>query len=297
MELPTPQIKNSLVLIMSFFLIVTVIIAGLFYFQIKKLSKELSKYQAQPSPTPTANLSGAKPKDWKTYTSKELGFSLKYPQSWPDPEISPLSTRTEVVFNENLTIIAGVYFNQELNRELTFDEFIDQRKPTDNRIYEYSLSQSPGKRLIYKIGEILQEIIIAAPFPDKRNIITINYKIYPGDTSFPETIDQILSTFKFLDQLNAEGKFCGGIAANLPENQCPGGFYCKLDGSYPDAGGVCTKLTEQIPAISDLDLSMGWYYGTKDQKKPNTPQNWIYTEAGRSSCWHKPDTQCGFLPD
>lgn len=40
---------------------------------------------------------------------------------------------------------------------------------------------------------------------------------------------------------NVEGKFCGGIAANLPENQCPDGFYCKLDGKYPDASGVCSK--------------------------------------------------------
>jgi len=40
---------------------------------------------------------------------------------------------------------------------------------------------------------------------------------------------------------SVEGKSCGGIAANLPENQCPDGFYCKLDGKYPDAGGVCSK--------------------------------------------------------
>lgn len=40
---------------------------------------------------------------------------------------------------------------------------------------------------------------------------------------------------------NAEGKFCGGIAANLPEFQCPPGYDCKLDGDYPDASGVCVK--------------------------------------------------------
>lgn len=40
---------------------------------------------------------------------------------------------------------------------------------------------------------------------------------------------------------DAEGKFCGGIAANLPENQCPPGYNCKLDGNYPDAGGHCIK--------------------------------------------------------
>jgi len=38
-----------------------------------------------------------------------------------------------------------------------------------------------------------------------------------------------------------EGRFCGGIAANLPENQCPTGYDCQLDGNYPDAGGICVK--------------------------------------------------------
>jgi hypothetical protein len=35
----------------------------------------------------------------------------------------------------------------------------------------------------------------------------------------------------------SEGLFCGGIAGFL----CPEGYTCKLDGSYPDAGGVCVK--------------------------------------------------------
>lgn len=38
-----------------------------------------------------------------------------------------------------------------------------------------------------------------------------------------------------------EGLFCGGIAGNLPKNQCPSGYTCKLDGNYPDAGGTCAK--------------------------------------------------------
>ncbi|KKR03084.1 MAG: hypothetical protein UU25_C0007G0003 [Microgenomates group bacterium GW2011_GWB1_40_9] len=38
-----------------------------------------------------------------------------------------------------------------------------------------------------------------------------------------------------------EEQFCGGIAANLPENQCPEGYSCQLEGDYPDAGGKCKK--------------------------------------------------------
>lgn len=39
----------------------------------------------------------------------------------------------------------------------------------------------------------------------------------------------------------AEGKYCGGKAGNLPEFQCPKGYKCKLDDSYPDASGKCVK--------------------------------------------------------
>lgn len=34
-----------------------------------------------------------------------------------------------------------------------------------------------------------------------------------------------------------EGGFCGGIGAI----QCKKGLVCKLDGTYPDAGGICVK--------------------------------------------------------
>lgn len=84
------------------------------------------------------------------------------------------------------------------------------------------------------------------------------------------------------------GQFCGGIAGTA----CPDGYKCKLQESYPDASGVCTKLIDEISPISASELSTGWYWGSKDQKKPNTPAAWTYKEAGRSSCWHAPNVSC-----
>ncbi len=37
-----------------------------------------------------------------------------------------------------------------------------------------------------------------------------------------------------------ESLFCGGLIART----CPGGYVCKLDGNYPDAGGVCLEDTQ-----------------------------------------------------
>lgn len=84
---PAPKTNSSLVLIMSIFLIITVAIAGLFYFQIQKLSKKLSEKTA-PTPTVTATpiqtplaVPTMKP-GWKIYKNDQYGFEFMYPETY-----------------------------------------------------------------------------------------------------------------------------------------------------------------------------------------------------------------------
>ena len=54
------------------------------------------------------------------------------------------------------------------------------------------------------------------------------------------------------------GQFCGGIAGKT----CPEGYMCKLDGDYPDAGGICvqtvkTKTKYTCPANGWVDCMPG----------------------------------------
>ena len=46
------------------------------------------------------------------------------------------------------------------------------------------------------------------------------------------------------------------------------------------------------PAITDQELQQGWYWGDSGQKKSGTPLEWVFQEAGRSSCWHQPGISC-----
>jgi hypothetical protein len=220
---PAPQIKNSLLLIMSVLLIVTVAIAGLFYFQIQKLSKELSKYQIQASPTPTATPDPTA--NWKTYTSTQFGYSFNYPQSWS-------------LNSENPTEVASVGLDQYLH---------GVGKPSSGNVW-FSVSNvatlEADNRSNQEVGPGATIVLITKYKQKGGETFKLEGGYWENDPKPEEKkqiIDQILSTFKFLDQSNAEGKFCGGFAANLPENQCPNGFHCKYDGNYPDAGGVCTK--------------------------------------------------------
>lgn len=47
-----------------------------------------------------------------------------------------------------------------------------------------------------------------------------------------------------------------------------------------------------IPTMTAQEQARGWYWGTAAQKKPETPNDWVYEEAGRSSCWHSPSVTC-----
>ena len=96
------SVKSSLLVIMAICLLIATCLAGLFYFQIQKLSKELSQYQIQPSPTPTATPDPTA--DWKTYTNTVYRYSLKHPQNWKTAveDIPELKKLIEEVL-ENLT--------------------------------------------------------------------------------------------------------------------------------------------------------------------------------------------------
>ena len=206
-----------------------------------------------PPADPTAN--------WETYISplaygKNFLFSFKYPNSIREGGYGSIPGP----FTEKYTSLGGLSDPTALKEgtDTSFDGFaiygvVNQagsiEKYVDNEIVAMSKSELASNKNLIKnpipLNGIQSYSVDFSPTlkyyylssPDGKAVIIIS-RVY-ANQSFLTIFNQIISTFKFLDQSNAEGKFCGGITANLPENQCPGGFYCKLDGNYPDAGGVC----------------------------------------------------------
>ena len=69
------------------------------------------------------------------------------------------------------------------------------------------------------------------------------------------------------------------------------------DKSPSDSGDKRIRFTEEDSStitspITKKELTQGWYWGTCNQKKSGTPSDWVCSEAGRSSCWHKPNISC-----
>ena len=214
-------------------------LSGWLFYQNQQLKSMLAIYQTQPSPTPisTPDLTT----DWKTYISEKYGFRLKYPSAWRAEDISPTNTEAVVEFNFKDIALFVVKilnnYNSKTNKPYaSLDEYLGARKELAK---DAELNSLPAKyiSLAGDGGHTISFKEIISFTNNKNKIIDLYYNWpYYDKLESDMTFDQILSTFKFTSN-GGEGQFCGGIAGIL----CPEGYYCKYEGSYPDASGVCIK--------------------------------------------------------
>lgn len=189
----TSQTNGSLIIIMSILLIISVAIAGLFYFQIQRLSKDISKNQIQASVTPSATISPTA--DWKTQSSDI--FSFKYPSNLFLEERQKnyfvLLTDFENPSSVFVSIdarLAGSYINYDKAIESTKEGLTEiQTQNIENGI-KISGLLGPG----YGQG---QQITIAL---FKYMESAIGAETTATESSKLQIFDQILSTFKFVEK-------------------------------------------------------------------------------------------------
>ncbi len=237
--------------------------------QFKKVPEQKKTVSTVPSPNPVANVFSTTPvpADWKIYDATELGVSFKYPSDWyvdltngptyirvqnydmntaPGRSYSPTADKGKylTVLRKDTTLNVSTYdelHNELANRVLSNTDLGPAVIVNENQfmINGYTAYQREVRYPNSPLNDGLETYVLDG----KGNIIIVSpgLDIEGGKTFY----DQILSTIQFMNKKptasSAEGKFCGGIAANLPENQCPPGYTCKLDGNYPDAGGKCVK--------------------------------------------------------
>ena len=215
----SPKIKNLLVLIMSILLIITVTIAGLFYFQIQKLSKELAKYQTQASSTPTATSDPTA--DWKMYTVTTdpalnlANYQIKLPPAWIRIEHSS-NFQNKEIFQDSYTNQAyQLILNQEKNiNPQTSKPYITLRELTRLN-YDVQSLMVAGQTAAQVLPRAGSETNFMVLFFSQDNKLTFSIELdTPQDGSRTQEgkilFDQILSTFKFLDQKGCtkDAKIC-----------------------------------------------------------------------------------------
>lgn len=76
--------------------------------------------------------------------------------------------------------------------------------------------------------------LVVSPSPEPVGC-TMDAKICPDGTAVGRIAPDC--EFEKCPPILQTPTFCGGIAGKA----CPSGYYCKYDGTYPDAGGTCLK--------------------------------------------------------
>lgn len=180
----------------------------------------------------------------QTYQNIKYGFEIKYPKQGFYSDFSEKINETEnnQVFAAQGNL-AGDNPEDPSTPRMYFSIYALPLRSTDGVTCKEA---AKGYTLKYEIvgsividGKPYPKCIITQSAGDKSVHISFNRNNYTWEfiathyDLYENMINQILSTFKFTDSV--AGQFCGGIAGVA----CPSGYNCKLDGTYPDAGGTC----------------------------------------------------------
>ncbi|QQG41796.1 MAG: hypothetical protein HYV90_00585 [Candidatus Woesebacteria bacterium] len=221
--------NNVTVISMAVFVLLALGAVTFLYYQNQQLKKMLANYQTPiGSPEPTAKAATTDPTaSWKTYTASDGSFLLKYPIDWSIPNEEKLQNVQRINFDNTLIVTS--------RPALTLDQYVAKNLPLDKTLpVDYTNGDIHGKKLIYKSGVDQSTIDTVIVFPGKtQNVITFSYTDFPGHITKSEVVDQILSTFKFLESPTATCVPLPTCAYNTDPNKPT----CKI-AEKPSTGGV-----------------------------------------------------------
>ena len=189
---PDPQPQNPLEGVLQgrkinppAFIVFLIVLAGLLgSFEIYKLyispknQNNIQTTETQTTSLDTSTASTSLTASWKTYRNEEYGFEFKYPNLGQSPTEILLSTRILIDMGGSVSVQYGIFYNQDLNREMRVEEL------TDKSYEQILIDGKQGKKRGNNV--YLQH--------DNDNIISIG----ANDSFDPNTFILILSTFKFI---------------------------------------------------------------------------------------------------
>lgn len=314
---------------LTFILIILAFLTVYLFLQNQKLKSKINQ-QIVPTvqvPSPASIVSSISiPPDettnWKTYTNTKFGFQVKFPIDVLIQENNKSQDFYESIAKIQLSQGSQIFLSSIHDIDLykgTSPKVVAEREVMDSG-FRYEISEKRINNYIAAYVELEtkeNQLVVFLTHPTKNVFITLT-----TNKLNKVLLDQILSTFKFLpieenkesacikeggDWL-AEFNECEG--PTLTESFCKkqgGKFFgcespCRNNSKSDMCIQVCTVVCKfnlingDTPTL-DSDFSKGWYWGSEDQKKSGTPSDWVYTDAGRSSCWHKAGVDCRFSPE
>lgn len=104
--------------------------------------------------------------DIRTFASPELGFVLRVPQDWSQPQTIKHTTVTEVRFDHKLTVIAGQHYSDLVGRNLTMDDIAQHMFPGAT-VEDVTINGYPAKKVMRGAGDGRNGYVIIAKQPQK----------------------------------------------------------------------------------------------------------------------------------
>lgn len=192
-------------LIVAIVLGIIVVGGGAYYLGTKKNAKVLENNISQENKSITTN-NTVVPSDWKTYSSTEVGFEFKYPPSVViDPDPSHSSSSTSLGFRG---VVKNAYGVVEKPQSLDDAANIDIERHTINGnpgIVSSVNVDGRDSRVIcdYIGGSCTANILLLNPINIKSLGSDMYFKILVINEGYlpHEYVNQILSTFKFINSL------------------------------------------------------------------------------------------------
>lgn len=248
------------ILILVGVLILAVVAGGAFF-----LGRQTSPVQTvvqtmvSPSPVPSQQVPVESPKqaspspvdeiaNWKTYTSTKYKYLIKYPTDWETyaygykPSDEPKDIGGERFLRKNGNSGSDLQITPSLSTELSYpteEKFI--KGFFDNRIVSsITVDGAQGTKVAGTLKGKNQEVVLFS----KNGFI---FEIQSESEDGAKVFDQILSTFKFLDQavlmLSSEGQSCGRNAGAGGDAKCEAGLRCFYKNAEEEQSGigVCVK--------------------------------------------------------
>jgi len=262
--------NNFLVILLSILLLVSCVIAGFFAYQTQNLTMEIKKIRSQTIPSPTI-FSTAQPKaDWKIdnnrFTSNSLGFEITFPKSWKlDFSLADWGKDLYILtaLNEANHYSVLIFIAPKNGETLPGPTGFGAGEWRENGSINILGQKLIKKALIYenKTENIMYSSIDdrVIDFPNSNMLfnfivqsnIDSNYNI---TSQFQKEVDQILPTFKFIDNTKEEICIKEKYTWLSKYNECEGTTlteaFCKKEGGtfngcesacrHEDPNGICT---------------------------------------------------------
>ena len=195
---PVKKSYSWLIVVIIIFLLAGSSVLAYKYYQLKQQVTQ-TPTKTSPSSTPFPETPPANPMaNWKTYTSTEFGFQIKYPDNWSikeDKSLQGLALITVTIGAPSQNALLDIWIRNGTWSQVEGELKAKSTKTVINGIE--GLAEPAGDGKVYT-------------FPAKKNdqIIQIVYGS-SSDSSSDEIkiLDQILSTFKFVDQ-NSQTSSC-----------------------------------------------------------------------------------------